>query len=91
MKLINFTGEKVGTSATLTYLDTAKKQVHLVIDGAHAEYNFEGDALDVKLLSKLTISADGTVSVAGTTTKAKSAVKEKSGATGSSPAFNKHY
>lgn len=91
MKLTNFSGAKTGTSATLTHIDANKKIAHFVIGDAHAEYGFEGDALDAKLLSKVTIAAGGEVSLAGKADAGKKAVKEKSGTTGNGAAFNKHY
>ncbi|EGO2129009.1 hypothetical protein ITP31_003832 [Salmonella enterica] len=91
MKLIGFSGAKVGTSATLTHIDVANKEAHFVIDDAHAAYKFEGDALDAKLLSKVTISAGGEVSLAGTAEAGKKAVKEKSGSTGNGAAYDKRY
>lgn len=91
MKLIGFSGAKVGTSATLTHLDAANKVAHFVIGDAHAEYKFEGEPLDAKLLTKVTIAAGGEVSVAGKADAGKKAVKEKSGTTGNGAAYDKRY
>ena len=91
MKLVNFSGAKVGTQATLTHIDVNNKKAHFVIGDAYAEYEFEGNPIDAKLLSKVVISAGGDVSLEGVVDKAKSAVKQKSGATGNGAAYNKQY
>lgn len=91
MKLVNFSGAKSGTKATLTHIDANNKKVHFVIGDAHAEYDFEGEPIEAKLLGKVFIAAGGEVTLAGSDDKAKSAVKQKSGATGNGAAYNKQY
>lgn len=91
MKLIGFSGTKIGTKATLTHIDANNKLAHFVIGDAHAEYKFEGEPVAAKLLEQVVISEEGLVSLSGKASPAKEAVKKTAPATGQSSSYNKHY